>query len=160
MRRLLVATLLAASPFVHAERLTIERIFSDPDINGPTPRALKIAPDGNRVAFLRGREDDQNLLDLWQYEIASGETRRLVEATAVGEQKELSDNEKARRERERIAQLKGIVSYRWAPDSRKLLFSVNERLWLYDLDAKPALRDFVDAVMKRHGVPRAVGERA
>ena len=29
-----------------------------------------------------------------------------------------------------------------------------------DLDAKPALRDFVDAVMNRHGVPRAVGERA
>jgi dipeptidyl-peptidase-4 len=136
MHRLFLTALLALSPLVHAERLSIERIFSDPDINGPSPRALKIAPDGSRVAFLRGRENDQNQLDLWQYDIASGNTQRLVDSSALGEQKELSDAEKARRERERIAQLKGIVSYRWSPDGRKLLFSVNERLWLYDFDAK------------------------
>ncbi|GAA0712456.1 S9 family peptidase [Dokdonella soli] len=137
MRLLLLAALQVLSPLVHAERLTIERIFSDPDLNGPSPRALKIAPDGSRVTFLRGRADDQNQLDLWAYDVASGQSRRLVDSLAIGEQKELSDAEKARRERERIAQLKGIVAYRWAPDSRKLLFSVGERLWLYDLDARP-----------------------
>ena len=121
---------------MHAERLTIERIFSDPDLNGPTPRALKIAPDGTRVTFLRGRSDDQNQLDLWEYGIASGKTHRLVDSMTIGEQKQLSDTEKARRERERIAQLKGIVSYRWAPDGHALLFSVGERLWLYDLSVK------------------------
>jgi dipeptidyl-peptidase-4 len=136
MHRLLLPALLALSPLVHAERLSIERIYADPDLNGPSPRALKIAPDGSRVGFLRGREDDQNQLDLWQYDIATGATQRLVDSSAIGEHKELSDAEKARRERERIAQLKGIVSYRWSPDGRKLLFSVDERLWLYDLDAK------------------------
>ncbi len=140
MRRFLLASVLAVSPFVHAERLTVDRLFSDPDLNGPSPRALKIAPDGSRVTFLRGRADDQNQLDLWEYEVASGKARRLVDSTALGEAQELSDAEKARRERERIAQLKGIVAYRWAPDSRKLLFSVGERLWLYDLDAKPGAR--------------------
>lgn len=139
MVRLLLAALLALSPLVHAERLTIDRIFDDPDLNGPSPRALHIAPDGSRVTFLRGRDDDQNQLDLWVYEVASGNTRRLVDSLALGEQKELSDAEKARRERERIAQLKGIVSYRWSPDSRKLLFGVGERLWLYDFDAKPGI---------------------
>jgi dipeptidyl-peptidase-4 len=137
MVRLLVAALLALSPLVHAERLTIDRIFSDPDLNGPSPRALKIAPDGSWVTFLRGRSDDQNQLDLWAYGVASGKTWRLVDSSALDGHKELSDTEKARRERERIAQLKGIVSYRWARDSRKLLFSVGERLWLCDLDAKP-----------------------
>jgi dipeptidyl-peptidase-4 len=139
MSRFLLPALLALSPLVHAERLSIERIYADPDLNGPSPRALKIAPDGSRVGFLRGRADDQNQLDLWQYDIASGTMTRLVDSSAIGEHKELSDAEKARRERERIAQLKGIVSYRWSPDSRKLLFSVDERLWLYDLDAKPGL---------------------
>jgi dipeptidyl-peptidase-4 len=137
MRHFLLPALLVLSPLVHAERLSIERIYADPDLNGPSPRMLKIAPDGTHVGFLRGRADDQNQLDLWQYDVASGAMTRLVDSSAIGEHKELSDAEKARRERERIAQLKGIVSYRWSPDSRKLLFSVDERLWLYDLDGKP-----------------------
>src|SRR5690606_33689991 len=48
--------------------------------------------------------------------------------------------EQARRERARIAQLKGILSYRWSPDGKRLLFSVDERLWLYELEAAPAKR--------------------
>ena len=140
MRPFLLAALAASSALVHAEQLTIERIFSDPDLNGPTPRVLKIAPDGKRVTFLRGRADDQNQLDLWEYDIAAGTAQRLVDSLALGGTRELSDAEKARRERERIAQLKGIVSYRWSPDARRLLFSVDERLWLYDLHAKEPAR--------------------
>lgn len=137
---LLVVLLTLSTTPVHAERLTVERLFSDPDINGPAPRALTIAPDGRRVTFLRGRSDDQDQLDLWQYEIASGTTSRLVDSTAMGSAPALSDAEKARRERERIAQFKGIVSYRWSPDGHKLLFVVAGRLWLYDLDADATSR--------------------
>ena len=137
MRVLLYAAAMAISVPAMAEKLTIERIYGDPDLNGPSPRALKIAPDGSRVTFLRGRDSDQNQLDLWVYEVSTGATRRLVDSAELGTGAELSDAEKARRERERIAQLRGIVSYRWAPDSRKLLFGIGERLWLYDLDAKP-----------------------
>lgn len=139
MRVLLSLILLVSLPAM-AERLTIERIFADPDLNGPTPRALQIAPDGRRVTFLRGREDDQNQLDLWQYDIASGTTGRLVDSTALGAGREVSATEQARRERARIAQLKGILSYRWSPDGKRLLFSVDERLWLYELEAAPAKR--------------------
>jgi dipeptidyl-peptidase-4 len=137
MRFLFCIAAMAIGVPAMAEKLTIERIYGDPDLNGPSPRSLKIAPDGSRVTFLRGREDDRNQLDLWVFDVASGTTRRLVDSTALGPAPELSDAEKARRERERIAQLSGIVSYRWSPDSRKLLFGVGERLWLYDLDAKP-----------------------
>ena len=133
----LAMSLPAISVPAMAEKLTIDRIYSDPDLNGPSPRALKLAPDGSRVTFLRGREDDQNQLDLWVFDVATNATRRLVDSTALGSTPELSDAEKARRERERIAQLHGIVSYRWSPDSRKILFGVGERLWLYDFDAKP-----------------------
>jgi len=140
MRRILFTLPLLSSLIVHAERLSIDRIHDDPDLNGPSPRALKIAPDGTRVAFLRGRDDDQNQLDLWTYEVATGAMQRVVDSTALGPAKGLSEAEKARRERERIAQLKGIVSYRWSPDGRKLLFSVDERLWLCDLAAKEGRR--------------------
>ncbi len=143
-----------------AAKLTVDRIWSDPDINGPSPRGLKISPDGSRVTFLRGRADDQNRLDLWQYDIASGRTERLVDSTALGREVELSDAEKARRERERIAAFKGIVAYRYSPDGRKLLFGVAERLWLYDFDAKPDARfraltpaglDVIDAKVSPRG---------
>jgi len=137
MRVLFCIAAMAISCSAMAEKLTIERIYGDPDINGPSPRALKIAPDGSRVAFLKGRESDQNQLDLWTFDIASGKTERLVDSTALGTAAELSDAEKARRERERISQLRGIVSYRWSPDSHKIIFGVGERLWLYDLDGKP-----------------------
>jgi dipeptidyl-peptidase-4 len=137
MRAFLFLAAMAVSYAAMADQLTIERIFSDPNLDGPTPRGLKIAPDGSRVTFLRGREDDQNQLDLWEYDIASGETRRLVDSTALGEPAQLSDEEKARRERARIAALKGIVGYRYSPDGRKVLFGVGQRLWLFDFDAKP-----------------------
>ena len=115
----LAMSLPAISVPAMAEKLTIDRIYSDPDLNGPSPRALKPAPDGSRVTFLRGREDDQNQLDLWMFEVATNTTRRLVDSTALGKAAELSDAEKARRERERIAQLHGIVSYRWSPDTEE-----------------------------------------
>ena len=60
----LMCTLSAA-----ADPLTIERIFADPALAGPTPRGVKIAPDGSRVGLLRGRADDQHQLDLWTYDL-------------------------------------------------------------------------------------------
>jgi dipeptidyl-peptidase-4 len=135
MRFLLCAAMAAMCVPAMAEKLTIDRIYGDPDINGPSPRALKLAPDGSRVTFLRGREDDQNQLDLWSFDVATGATHRLVDSSALGPAPALSEAEKARRERERIAALHGIVSYKWSPDSRKILFGVADRLWLYDLDA-------------------------
>lgn len=135
MRALLLLAVLSWSCAVAAERLTIERMFGDPDLAGPSPRALKIAPDGRHVAFLRGRDDDQNQLDLWLHEVRSGKAHRLVDSRALGGEHELSDAEKARRERARIAASKGIVSYLWSPDGKRLLFTLDERLWLYDLTA-------------------------
>ena len=123
MRTMLMAGLLAVSLPAMSEKLTIERILDDPAVLGTTPRGLKIAPDGSRVTFLRGKADDQNALDLWEYHLADNATRLLVDSRLLQPTEEaLSDAEKATRERQRIAGLKGIVNYRWAPDSRRLLF--------------------------------------
>src|SRR5690606_6333523 len=104
-------------------------------LSGPTLMKPQVAPDGSRVTFLRGQDEDRNRLDLWEYHVASGQTRMLVDSRVVlpGEET-LSDAEKARRERQRIAGLSGIVDYQWAPDSKRLLFPLGGELYLYDLE--------------------------
>ena len=63
-----------------AEQLTLDRIFANPSLSGETPRSLKLSPDGQRVTFLQGRTDEQQRLDLWVYELDTGQTRMLVDS--------------------------------------------------------------------------------
>jgi dipeptidyl-peptidase-4 len=120
-----------------AADLTLERIFASPALGGSTPAQLKVAPDGQRVTFLRGKPDQQFEMDLWEYRVADGRTRLLVDSRVLApEAGELSDAEKARRERQRIAALSGIVEYQYSPDGKKLLFPLNGELYLYDLNPR------------------------
>lgn len=130
----LALMLATAAPVVHAEKLTLQAITGPLPLSGPTLMKPQVAPDGSRVTFLRGKETDRNQLDLWEYDIASGQTRLLVDSKVVlpgGEA--LSDEEKARRERQRIAAFSGIVDYQWSPDAHALLFPLGGELYLYDL---------------------------
>ncbi|WP_269789770.1 S9 family peptidase [Stenotrophomonas sp. Iso1] len=135
MRPLFIAlALMLATPAVHAEKLTLEAITGNAPLSGPTLMKPKVAPDGSRVTFLRGKDSDRNQLDLWEYNIASGQTRLLVDSKVVLPGTEtLSDAEKARRERQRIASFSGIVDYQWSPDAKTLLFPLGGELYLYDL---------------------------
>ncbi len=123
-----------------AERLTLEAITGDAALSGPTLIKPAFAPDGRRITYLKGRPEDRNRLDLWAYEIATGQHARLVDADRlVGATETLSAEEQARRERQRIAALSGIVEYRWAPDGHSILFPLGGSLYLYRLDAEPGL---------------------
>ena len=135
MRPLFLAlAMILATPAVHAEKLTLEAITGKAPLSGPTLMKPKVAPDGSRVTFLRGKDSDVKQLDLWEYDIASGQTRLLVDSKVVLPGTEtLSDAEKARRERQRIAAFSGIVDYQWSPDAKTLLFPLGGELYLYDL---------------------------
>jgi dipeptidyl-peptidase-4 len=94
-----------------------------------------LSPDGSRVTFLRGKPDNKFQLDLWQVDAATGEERLLVDSRALlGGEEVLSEEEKARRERQRTAALSGIVEYQWSADGHTLLFPLGGDLYLYDLD--------------------------
>ncbi|PZQ27729.1 MAG: hypothetical protein DI562_13120, partial [Stenotrophomonas acidaminiphila] len=69
---------LATTLPAHAEKLTLEAITGSAPLSGPTLTKPQVAPDGSRVTFLRGKDSDRNRLDLWEYDIASGQTRLLV----------------------------------------------------------------------------------
>ena len=124
----------ALSAAAGARDLTVERLFDAPDLQGPSLRQVRFSPDGALVSYLRGREDDALVSDLWAYDIATGQHRLLVDSRSLvpaGEM--LSTEEEARRERQRTAALRGIVEYQWAPDSRALLFPLGGDLYHYDL---------------------------
>ncbi len=118
-------------------QLTIERLFAEPDLAGPGMRLLKVAPDGQRITFLRASEQDRFRYDLWEYNIERDQSRVLVDSRVLQPKAvALSDEEKARRERKRISSHTGIVEYYFSQDGRSLLFPLGGDLYVYDLHAK------------------------
>lgn len=117
-----------------AADLTLDRVFASPSLSGPTPRVVKLSPDGKYATLLKPRPDDKDRYDLWAVEVATAKSRMLVDSTKLGSGAALSETEKMNRERQRIGNITGIVSYDWAPDSQHLLVPVDGDLWLAGLD--------------------------
>ena len=125
---------------VSAKKLTIDRIFSSPSLGGKSPRSLKFSPDGSRVTYLQGKSDDLNRYDLWEYNLASKENKLLVDSQALFSGTEvLSNEEKARRERQRMYGF-GIMEYHFSADGKALLFPLNGDLYYYHIANKSSKR--------------------
>jgi dipeptidyl-peptidase-4 len=140
MRILLCLLAALASAPVSAEKLTLDRINADPALSGPGMRNLRVSPDGARITFLRGRQDNQFQQDLWEYNMKDKSTRMLVDSLKLVPNENLSEEEKARRERARTAALKGIISYSWSPDGKQILVPLAGNLYLVDLANPEAAR--------------------
>jgi dipeptidyl-peptidase-4 len=128
------------------KRLTVERVYSAPNLGGPTPIQLHFSPDGNWITYLRPKDENEDILDLWAYDIATDRHTPLVRTEELVPPDEivLSEQEAAHRERMRIRH-SGIVTYQWAKAassgaSTRLLFPLSGALYVYDLDAKPGQR--------------------
>ncbi len=125
---LMTVTIAHASP-----RLTPERVFGSPALAGPTARGVAISPDGRWVTWLRSEASNQYKLDLWIAPTAGGEARLLVSGEAVEpEGASLSEEERGRRDRQRVAALSGVVSYDWDEQSKRLLIPAGGALYLAD----------------------------
>src|SRR5262245_25962281 len=120
-----------------AEQLTVARIFGEPNLSGPRLQRPQISPDGKFVAFLQGKADNKDQLDLWGFDVKTGRSSLLVDSRSLlsGEEK-LSAEEAARRERQRTASLRGIVEYSFSKDGRRLLVPLGGDLYVYDLKAR------------------------
>ena len=125
-----VASAAIAQP---SQPLTPERVFASPDLSGPTARGAKISPDGRWVTFLRAEAANAHKLDLWIAPAAGGAPRLLVSGEAVEPSATVvSDVEKARRERQRISAVSGVVGYQWRQDGKQLLIPAGGALFLAD----------------------------
>jgi dipeptidyl-peptidase 4 len=132
---------LSASPIMAQDNnaaqtapLTLERVFASPSINGPTPRSVKLSPDGNLLTSLRPRDDDRERYDLWAMDAKTGVWRMLLDSLKFGSGAALSEEEKMQRERARIGGSKGIVAYDWAPDGKSILVPLDGDLFLADMN--------------------------
>ena len=114
-----------------AEELPIERVFAPPALNGPAPRGVQLSPDGAFVTYLKPEAGDQTTYDLWALPVKGGAARRLIEGSAV-EPKDvaLTEAEKGRRERQRIAGNHGVVEYKWDEVGEEILIPAGGQLYL------------------------------
>ncbi len=132
-----LAAMIAATPAM-AETLPPQRIFESPDISGPRARGVKLSPDGKAVTYIKTRADDLTVSDLWVADVAGGEPRRLLDGKQLAPaQRELSEAEKARRERAGVA-TRGVVDYAWDSLGKVILAPVEGDLWIYDVAVKQA----------------------
>ncbi|HVU87012.1 MAG TPA: DPP IV N-terminal domain-containing protein [Pirellulales bacterium] len=96
------------------------------------PAGIQITRAGDAVLFLRSGPRSF-VRDLYEFDVAKGTERLLASADKLlaGSQEELSDEEKARRERMRLA-AKGIASFELSHDGRRLLIPLSGRLFLVE----------------------------
>ena len=85
------------------------------------------------MTLLRNRPDDLERYDLWAIDPATGAARMLVDSKKFATGAVLSEAERMQRERARIANLTGIVSYDWAPDGKRIVVPLDGDIYLADL---------------------------
>lgn len=137
-RRFFVTLLIAmAIPVGRAERpvpLDTQFIRDHVETRGfrsGRPVSITVAPDGNSVFFLRAGPRSAKQA-LYEFTLATGETRELLtgEALARGGEESLSNEERARRERMRVS-AGGLTSYQVSADGTQLLLPFGGKLYLY-----------------------------
>jgi dipeptidyl-peptidase-4 len=117
--------------------------MQSPALAGTTPTNIQVSPDGKRVTFTKGKEDDYERYDLWEYNIAEDKTQLLFDSDDLHDGEEvLSDEEKARRERMRVYG-SGIMNYSWSNDGTALLFPLAGDVFYYKLGT-PAAKKLVN----------------
>src|SRR5207302_10314016 len=88
------------------------------------PVSPKPTPDGKAVLFLRSQPRVPKLR-LYEFDVATGKTRELLtpEQVLKGAEENLSPEEKARRERQRVS-VGGFTTFHLSDDGKRILVSL------------------------------------
>ena len=97
------------------------------------PKRIKLSPDGEAVLFLRSGPRSF-VHDLYALDSTTGKERVLLTARQLlgGGSEALSAEERARRERMRMAASRGIASYSLSRDGQQVLVPLSGRLFVLD----------------------------
>lgn len=96
------------------------------------PASITVTPEGDAVYFLRS--PPRSLVrDLYVFERKTGKERLLLTAEELldGGEEQLTDEEKARRERARLS-ARGLAGFSLSPDGKTLLVPLSGKLYLID----------------------------
>ena len=97
------------------------------------PRNFRVSADGERIAFLGSSGPVDSVNSLWLFDVSAGTERLVFDAAEFGsELADLSDAERARRERTRESG-GGIVAYDADSDLTVAVFSVGSQIVRVDL---------------------------
>jgi len=117
--------------------ITLERLFSDPPLQGNLPRQAVLSPGGAWVGFLKPSAADSEELELWAQPATGGAPVRLVSSHDLlgGQAEQLSEAEKMALQRKRISE-HGITAWQWCGrDDHRLLFPLSGALYVVRLEA-------------------------
>ncbi len=102
--------------------LTVEAIFANGDLVPKPPDQLFWSPDGKHLTYIDGGA----LMDM---DPESDKVHVMASAAKMVPLLSSGGSEQDRDHRERY----NIPGYQWSPDSKRLLFDADGKLWLYDL---------------------------
>jgi dipeptidyl-peptidase-4 len=129
----------AQSPSSSAKKtLTIETIFAPGGITGRPPETIQWTPDQTKFSFIQ-RDDSGEYGELWSMDATTGQKTLLVSETKLATLAPPVEKIQDEREVERINRYH-VDPYRWAPDSKHLLFVPHGQLWLYSLETGTAVQ--------------------
>lgn len=102
------------------------------------PQKPKISPDGKTVLFLRA-EPKTPKMKLFEFDVTSGQTKELLspEMLLQGGEENLTPEEKARRERQRVS-IGGFTDYHLDKDGKNILMMLGGKLYVFDRAAGKA----------------------
>lgn len=100
------------------------------------PTSIRPLPDGDGVLFLRSPARSF-VRDLWHFDPETGTSRVLLRAGDLlgGSEEVLSEEEKARRERQRLA-ARGIARFDLSRDGRQILIPLSGRVYVVDRETR------------------------
>jgi dipeptidyl-peptidase-4 len=118
--------------------LTIESIFAPGGITGRPPETIQWTPDFTKFSFIQ-RDDSGEHGQLLSVDAVTGQKTLLVSEGKLATLAAPIEKIKDEREVERITRYH-VDPYRWAPDSKHLLFVPQGQLWLYSLETGTAVQ--------------------
>ncbi|MBV9656906.1 MAG: DPP IV N-terminal domain-containing protein [Verrucomicrobia bacterium] len=96
------------------------------------PVKAKLTPDGGAVIFLRAHSARDAAQELYEFDVASRRTRRLLSPDAARQgaaETALTPEEKARRERQRVS-AGGFTAFELSQDGARVLLSLGGKLYV------------------------------
>ncbi|MFQ5777880.1 MAG: prolyl oligopeptidase family serine peptidase [Terriglobia bacterium] len=131
--------LLAHAQPAAKKKLTLERIYQYPRLEGTAPTRAKWSEDGRKLAFL-WNDKGMPFHDLWVYDV---DTRNFTHLTDLKQPRDFwtpSRAEKDPKLKKYLPPEGGLGAFEWAKDSRKLAFSFRGELYVVRADGSKPLR--------------------